>query len=75
MTKLELLKNEVQHHNSNGQIHDSGETANANIVYVLAARCIFFTKTILIIDSWIIITYFLTQLFALNERNVKNVQV
>lgn len=75
MTKLELLKNEVQHHNNNGQIHDSGETANANIVYVLAARCIFFTKTILIIDSWIIITYFLTQLFALNERNVKNVQV
>lgn len=59
MTKFKLFKNEVKHHNNNGQIHDSGETANVNIVYMFAIRCIFFTKTILTIDSWIIITHFL----------------
>lgn len=41
MTKLELLKNEVQRHNSDGQIHDSGETANVNILYVFAVMRFF----------------------------------
>lgn len=79
MTKLELLKHEEQHHNNNGQIHDSGRqgihlslSANVNIMYMFAVNCIFSTKTILLIDRWNIITHFLIQFSALEEKNMKN---
>lgn len=41
MTNLELLKNEEQHYNINGQIHDSGETKGVPFSVSKCEDCIY----------------------------------